>query len=113
MTQPLTEITNQGEAVHGFYRGQLFLSFVIFPPSGCVAKEDPVGGLVACTPESFRINKGLQPENRVVAQGLPVSSNTIGTPAQQMGCQMWRLNPGQQEETGVIRKQVTMFFQGI
>ncbi len=104
---------DKGEAVHGFYRGELFLGFVVFSSAGCVAKEDPVGGFIACTLESFRINKGLQPENRVVVMRLPIRRNTLGAPAQQMGCQMRHLNPGQQEKAGIIRKQVTVFFQGI
>ena len=110
MTQSLAEITDQGEAVHGFYRGQLFLGFVIFPPSGCVAKEDPVGGLVAGTLESFRINEGLQPENRVIVTPLPVRRNSSGTFAQQVRCQVRYLNPGQEEKTRIVRKQVTVFF---
>jgi hypothetical protein len=95
MTQSLTEITDQGEGVHGFYRGQLFLGFVIFSSTGGIAKENPVGGFIAGTLESFGINKGLQPVNRVIVICLPVRRYPSGASAQQVRCQVRYLNPGQ------------------
>ncbi len=84
MTQPFTEITNKREAVHGFDRGKLLLSLVVFPSAGCVAKENPIGGFIAGTLESFGINEGLYPENRVIVVYLPVRRNSSGASAQQV-----------------------------
>jgi hypothetical protein len=57
ITQPFTEITDKREAVHGFDRGTLFLSFVVFSLAGRVAKENPIGGFIAGSLESFRTTK--------------------------------------------------------
>jgi len=84
MTQPFAEITDKREAVHGFNRGQLFLSLVVFSPAGRIAKENPVGSFIAGPLKSFRINEGLKPEDRVVVTPLPVRRNSSGASAQQV-----------------------------
>lgn len=109
MTQPFAEITDKRETVHGLYGSKLFLSLVVFSSTGCVSQEDPVGGFITGTFEFFGINKGLQPENRVIVTSLPVRRNSSGTSAQQVRGQMWDLNPWQNEKTGIIGKQVTIF----
>jgi len=38
-----------------------------------------------------------------IAKKLPV-----GALGQQMECQMWNFDPGQQEKSGIIRQQVTV-----
>ncbi len=83
MTEPLAVIAGQGIAVHGFDGGQFELGFVIFAAAGGQAEQAPVGGPVTGSGESFGIDKGFKPEDRMMVHPLPIQGNGFGNAAQQ------------------------------
>lgn len=84
MTKPLEVIAGQGVAVHGFDGGQLFLGFIIFAAAGGQPEQGPVGGSVTGPSESFGIDKGLKPEDRMMVHPLPILGDGFGNSAKQM-----------------------------
>jgi hypothetical protein len=72
MAEPVLIVSGQGVAVHGFDGGLFFTSAVALPAPGSEAEHEPVGGPVTGAGEAFGVDKGLQPENRVIIEVLPV-----------------------------------------
>ena len=112
MTEPLSEIAGQGVTVHGLDRGKLFLGLVVFAPTRGQPEQGPVGGPVTGTGKSFGIDKGLQPEDRMMVDLLPISGNSPGNAAKQMGGEMRDPYPWQDKESGVVGQQVAVALPG-
>ena len=62
----------------------------------------PVGCLIAGALKTLAVDKGLQKEDGMVVHVLPVSGEDPGHAAQDMGGQRSNLNPGQDEEAGIL-----------
>ena len=70
--------------------------------SGRLAYMDPVGRLVASTPESIGLNESFQQVEAMCVATLPVGINALGYLTQNMACQKFNSYPGQDEKTAIV-----------
>ena len=66
------------------------------------ADVDPVGGWVAGARESVGVDKGLDQDGSVAVAGGPVVAETTGGERQELRGEVLRLDPGQDEKSGVV-----------
>lgn len=102
MRKDLFKVFNQRVKKDSFNRTRKPVVNVPFTSSLGETHMNPVGRLIAGPLESFAIHKGLQKDNRMVVNFLPVLWEDSGHSAQEVRCQMRNLDPGQNEEAGVL-----------
>jgi len=82
---------------------------IIFPPTGGIARIDPVCGLVAGTGKAVFVHKGFEIIDRMVVDLLPVPGEDFGHAAQDVGGQRRNTHPGEDQKPGVVGRQVQIF----
>lgn len=82
---------------------------VFFPPPLCLADPDPVGGLVAGADEAFGFDEGFEEHRGIVVALLTVLLDSSGRHAEQHGSEIFRLDPGEDQETGVVDDELEIF----
>lgn len=73
---------------------------------------DPVGGLIAGSPETVSFHKGFQQMDRVMVDFEPILSNPFDVEGKDSGCQAFDGNPGQDEKAGVVGQEVQIPYLG-
>lgn len=102
MHKDLSKVFNQRVEEDRFNRTGKPVVDVPFASSLGETHMNPVGRLIAGSLESFVIHKGLQKDDRMVVDFLPVLWEDSDHSPQEVRCQMGNLDPGQDEEAGVL-----------
>jgi hypothetical protein len=79
-----------------------YSSLIEFSSAGGLAEENPVGGLVACPLEPVTVNKGFNPVDGMMIEGLPILGKLLSASSQKMRCKMWDPDPWYDQESGVV-----------
>jgi hypothetical protein len=102
MGKNLPKVFSQRVKPYGFNRSPRRRIAIPFASALGKPHVNPVGCLVAGALKTLAVDKGLQKEDRMVVYFLPVSGEEPGHAAQDMGGQIRNLNPGQDEEAGIL-----------
>jgi hypothetical protein len=102
MRKDLSKVFNQRVKEDSFNRTSEPVVDIPFASSLGETHMNPVGRLIADSLESFAIHKGLQKDDRMVVDFLPVPWEDSGHSPQEVRCQMRNLDPGKNEEAGIL-----------
>jgi len=72
------------------------------------ADVEPVGGTVAGAWESVGVDKGLEQDGSVGVSGGPVVGEAAGGEGEELGGEVGGVDPGEDEESGVVGDEVEM-----
>jgi hypothetical protein len=106
MRKDLSKVFNQRAKEDSFNRIGKPIVDVPFASSLGEAHMNPIGCLIAGSFESLAIHKGLQEDDRVVVDFLPVSWEDFRHPPQEVRCQMGNLDPRKNEEAGILGNKI-------
>ena len=106
MRKDLSKVFDQRVKEDSFNRTGKPVVDVPFASSLGETHMSPVSSLIAGSFESFAIHKGLQEGDRMVVDFLPVSWEDSRHCPQEVRCQMGNLDPGKDEEAGVVDDEV-------
>jgi hypothetical protein len=106
MCKDLSKIFNQRVKEDRFNRTGKSVIDVPFAPSLGETHRNPVGRLITGPLESFAIHKGLQKDDRMVVNFLPVLREDSDHSPQEVRCQMGNLDPGKNEEAGILGNEM-------
>jgi hypothetical protein len=70
---------------------------------------DPVGGLVAGSPEAVPFHKGFKQVDREMVDPEPILRDSFGIEGEELGGQAFDGNPGQDEKAGVVSHHGEVF----
>lgn len=98
----LSEVLNQRVKEDGFNRGTRSIVDIPFTTTFGETHMHPVGGLIAGALKSFAIHKGLQKDDRVAVDALPVPGEDSGHSPQDVRGQAGNSNPGKNEESSIL-----------
>lgn len=101
-TQVLPEVSAQWIEIDVFDAAVKQVVMPSFGHSLGFTHTDPVGGLVARSPEAGPFHKSFQKMKRVVVGPDPISRDPFGVEGDDLRCQALHGNPGQDEKSGVV-----------
>src|SRR5487761_1914949 len=73
-----------------------------FAAAGGLPDMDPVGGFIAGTAMTRRLDEGFEQDGPKAVAVVPVVGQAAGDEGEDFGCQTLRLDPRQHEEAGVV-----------
>jgi len=73
---------------------------------------DPVGSLVAGSPEAVLFHESFQEVDRVMVEREPISRNPFGVKGENPRSQAWDKDPGEHKKAGVLGQKVQISYSG-
>jgi len=110
--QFLPEVSAQGVEIDVFDAAVKPMLVPFFGHSFGFTHMDPVGGLVAGSPEALPFHEGFEQVDGVVVGFEPIVGDPFGIEGEDPGCQALDRDPGQDEEAGVVGQKVQVFDLG-
>lgn len=77
-----------------------------FSPALGLSNMDPVSRAVAGTAEATLFDKGFEHNRLVVIVNLPIARQALGNACQDLGGEVLGVDPGKNEEAGVVYDQI-------
>jgi len=105
-SKEVSKVFNQRIKEYGFNGSRRLVVDIPFTSTLGESHLNPVGGLIAGARKSLAIHKGLQKDDGMVINSLPVPGEDSGHSAQQVRGQIGNLHPGKDEEASILGEEM-------